>query len=118
VTGPPLEHVRAPEGTFLADTIGDGTKRYYVKARGRDAEGVRMLALVEGLPDPQKPDDPGKDTHDGPVVLEGSEATAWTAFNVAGFCWIDRAFKRYWEFNPDKAARIAKGEQTNRAADK
>jgi hypothetical protein len=102
----------------LSETIGDKTKRYYVRPRGRNADGVRTLALVEGVPDLAKPDDPGRDSHDGPVLIEGDETTGWTAFNLAGFCWIDRAFKRYWEFNPEKAVRIRAGEQTSRGSDK
>jgi hypothetical protein len=77
-----------------------------------------MLALVEGVPAADKPEDPSKDSHDGPVLLEVNQTTGLTTFVEAGFCWIDRGFRRFWELNPEKAVRIRAGEQTSRASDK
>lgn len=94
----------------MATIRGDRSKRYHVKSVGKDLSGEDKFQLVEGIPDPIKPNDAGRDNKDGPPIIEGAGTAFWTAANVAGFVWVERGFKRYWEFNEARAAQIRAGE--------
>lgn len=98
----------------MSDQVGDPKLRYYVVVGARVAGQPQSLCLVEGVPDPVSPGDPGKDSRDGNIVVAGFFPTAWGAFNLAGFCWVDRGFKRYWIYNPEQAAKTRAGDEAVR----
>lgn len=97
------------ENDKASSVVGDYSKRYYVHKTGRGLKGGVHLVLIEGVPDPTDPDNPGKDQHTGPVVVEGDTPLAWTLFIQAGFYWTERSFKRFWAFNPRVAENIRSG---------
>ncbi|HXJ61858.1 MAG TPA: hypothetical protein VNU68_34905 [Verrucomicrobiae bacterium] len=82
-------------------------KRYHVVNLG---EG--FVRLVEGIPDPEKPDDPSKDRKDGDTVIAGENypgSPFWAEVLAADVVWTDRGYKRFWEYAPLRAARIREG---------
>ena len=87
---------------------GDPAKRYYVQSGRRDGQ-PSMLRLREAIPDREKPHDPGKDSHDGPILLEADRPEFWTQINLAGFAWIQVSFKRFWVFNEVLAEKSRAG---------
>lgn len=83
----------------------DPLKRYYVVRHSDSESGEHVHGLVEGIPDPEKPHDPGKDRKDGPPLITGVGADFWTAVNMADIVWVERSFKRYWHYNPSAAKK-------------
>lgn len=88
---------------------GDPGKRYYAVGRGRPG-GVPSYALVEAVPDAEKPDNPDKDSRDGPTMIEAEGNAFWTTVSAAGFTWVERGFKRFWVWNPAAAERARSGQ--------
>lgn len=87
---------------------GNPASRYYVQTGRRDGQ-PSMLRLREAIPDREKPHDPGKDSHEGPIVIEGQAPEFWAEINKAGFAWIQVAFKRFWVFNEVLAEKSRAG---------
>lgn len=71
-------------------------KRYQILAGDRDAQGHKLLSMVERVPDPARPNDPGKDLPTGPAVLTAPEPAFWGAAKRAGFVWVREDFKMFW----------------------
>jgi hypothetical protein len=92
--------------------IFDRSKRYHLVSCGENASGEHVSGIVEGIPDPAKPDDPGRDGKDGTPFITGVGSAFWAALLQADIVWVERGFKRYWEYDPHKAARIRSGEAT------
>lgn len=84
--------------------VVEAAKRYHVVN-----QGPGYGALVEGVPDPEHPDDPKKDRRDGaPVVVgeTGVGGSLWRDILALDVVWTDRGFKRFWEYAPLRAARV------------
>ena len=83
--------------------VGEPNKRYYTVKVPGNGDG-KTFALVEGIPDPEKPDNADKDTKDGSEMVRAGEGAFWPAVKEAGFCWVQRDFRRYWVWDPALAA--------------
>ena len=62
-------------------------KRYQICTGERNEEGHKLLSMVERVPDPARPNDPGKDSPTGPVALTAPEPDFWAAAKRAVLLW-------------------------------
>lgn len=74
--------------------------RFYVVPRV--VQGQPGHALIRGIPDPAKPEDPKKDSRTGETMLEGGRQEFWRLAKDAGYRWVERSFKRYWIHAPHR----------------
>jgi hypothetical protein len=91
----------------MSDVSPNRDKRYHVCRDGTSRHDA-VFRLVEGIPDPARPQSPSKDRKDGPTLVTGPNGEFWRAVNLAGFIWTG-TFERYWSYNPEAAAKIREG---------
>lgn len=80
----------------IEQSPGASRKRYQILSGERDARGHKLLSMVERVPDPARPNDPGKDSPTGPVALTAPEPDFWGAAKRAGFTWVREDFRMFW----------------------
>lgn len=84
---------------ILTDVRPERGKRYYCTTKpDSGTRGNKTFLLVEGIPDPAKPDDPKKDRPEGRVMVEAPQALFWQRLRDEGYRWVERSWARFWEY--------------------
>ena len=87
-----------------------GVQRYYVI---KNRENPGELCMVEGVPDPTRPDKPSRDSRNGPMVFSAPRREFWQEALNRDFVWTASGFggsERYRIINPEMAEKIRNGE--------